>query len=80
MILTPEKLHTEIHKRVSDGVSYVDAIIEYAEKNDIEIELLAKIVKKTPNLKTKIKEEASELKMLKEEKKEENAITDEFFK
>ena len=43
------------------GCSYIDAIVHYAERNDIEIETLADIIRKNSNLKSKIQDEAEEL-------------------
>ena len=36
--LTPDKIHHEISKHISRGVSYIEALVDYAEKNEIEIE------------------------------------------
>lgn len=73
--LTPDKIHHEISKHISAGVPYIDALVHYSEKNGIEIETIAQIVKKSSILKEKIRTEAVTLKMV---KKEENAqdITD----
>ncbi len=73
--LTPDKIHHEISKHISAGVPYIDALVHYSEKNGIEIESIAQIVKKSSILKEKIRTEAVTLKMV---KKEENAqdITD----
>ena len=35
---TPEKVHHEISKMLSTGVSYIDALVEYAKLKNIEIE------------------------------------------
>ncbi len=73
--LTPDKIHHEISKHISAGVPYIDALVHYSEKNGIEIETIAQIVKKSSILKEKIRTEAVTLKMV---KKEEDAqdITD----
>ena len=34
---SPEKVHYEISKMLSNGVSYIDALVEYAKQNNIEI-------------------------------------------
>jgi len=68
---TPERVHHEISEMLSKGVTYIDALIEYAKKNDLEIEAVADIVKKSSILKEKVRNEASHMKMI---KREENGI------
>jgi hypothetical protein len=65
MINTPEKIHQDISAMISGGSSYIDSLVEYSKINEIEIETLAAIVKKSPVMKEKIKKEASELRLLK---------------
>ena len=72
--LTPDKIHHEISKHISKGVPYIDALCPFAEKNEIEIETIAQIVKKSSVLKEKIRTEAVDLKMVKKE--DEQDITD----
>ena len=47
-------------------ITYMDAIIDYCDKNDIDLTTVKSIVNKS--LKEKIKSEAVDLKMLKEKK------------
>jgi len=47
-------------------VTYMDAIIDYCDKNDIDLTTVKSIVNKS--LREKIKSEAVDLKMLKEKK------------
>ena len=47
-------------------ISYMDAIVDYCEKNDIDLSTVKSIINKS--LKEKIKVEATDLKMLKEKK------------
>jgi len=49
---------------LSNGVNYIDALVEYARKNDLEIEAVADIVKKSTILKEKIRGEAVKLKLV----------------
>lgn len=49
---------------LSNGVNYVDALLEYARKNDLEIEAVADIVKKSSILKEKVRSEAVKMKMV----------------
>lgn len=58
-----EVLH-EIEKLTRDGSDYLDAILHYCEKHDIEIESIARYIKKNVVLKAKIQEEAEELNYL----------------
>jgi len=65
--LTPDKIHHEISSKLSKGVPYIDALVDFAEKNNLEIETIAQIVKKSSILKEKIKTEAIGLRMVKQE-------------
>lgn len=73
LALTPEKIHHAISRHISQGVPYIDALIDYAEKNNIEIETVAQIVKKSSILREKIKTEAVDLRMV---RKDETDLTD----
>lgn len=65
--LTPEKIHHEISQQISRGVPYIDALVDFAEKNNIEIETVAQIVKKSSILREKVKSEAVKLRMVKKD-------------
>ena len=65
--LTPDKIHHEISSKLSKGVPYIDALIDFAEKNNLEIETIAQIVKKSSILKEKVRTEAIGLRMVKPE-------------
>jgi uncharacterized membrane-anchored protein YitT (DUF2179 family) len=62
---TPDSIHQEISHMLSNGVTYIDAIVEYAKKNDLEIETVAEIVKRSSVIKEKIREEALKMKLVK---------------
>lgn len=64
---TAEKIHFAIEKKLTKGSSYIDALVEYASENNIEIETVAAIVKKSSLIKEKIREEASKKRLLKED-------------
>jgi uncharacterized membrane-anchored protein YitT (DUF2179 family) len=64
---TAEKIHMEIASKLSNGATYIDALVEYAKENDLEIETVAEIVKKSSILKEKIREEAVAVRMVKKE-------------
>lgn len=65
---TPEKIHFEISKMLSAGVSYIDALVEYSKTKNIEIETVAEIVKKSAVMKEKIRAEAVVNKLVKKDK------------
>jgi hypothetical protein len=62
----PSKFAQEIEALVhaNDDMSYIDAIIHFCEKNNIDVESVPKLISKP--LKEKIKYEAMELNFLKE--------------
>jgi len=70
---TPEKIHHDISDMLSKGINYIDALVAYAEKNNLEIEMIADIVKKSSILKEKVRSDAIELRMV---KKDDKGITD----
>jgi hypothetical protein len=55
----------DIEKIVSGGVTYIDAIVHYAETHDLEVEYLAQLASKNPQLKSKIQREAENLNFIK---------------
>jgi hypothetical protein len=64
---TPERIHIEISDMLSKGVPYIDALIEYAKRNELEIEAVADIIKKSSILKEKVRSEARIMNMIKRE-------------
>ena len=64
-IITQELLLIAIEPKVEKGCSYLDAILDYAEKNGIELESIGEVVKRSQILKEKIKSEAILLAMVK---------------
>lgn len=59
-----EKFTENIEKYVNEtGMTYIDAIVEYCENNNIEVETVNKLISKP--LKEKIRYEATELNYLK---------------
>lgn len=63
--LTPEKIHLAIADAVANGVPYIDALIDYANVHNLEIESVADVIKKSSILKEKIRSEAVVLRMVK---------------
>jgi uncharacterized membrane-anchored protein YitT (DUF2179 family) len=64
---TPDLIHQEISHMLCNGVTYIDAIVEYAKKNDLEIETVADILKRSSVIKEKIRQEAVDMKMVKDD-------------
>lgn len=62
--LNSERIMREIQEYIDAGVPYIDAVIEYAEKNEVEIEVVGEIIRRSPVLKAKIHSEAEELNMM----------------
>ncbi len=65
---TPEKIHHAIAAKLAKGVSYIDALVEYAKEKNIEIETVAEIVKKSVIIKEKVRAEAVKMKLVKRDK------------
>lgn len=68
--VTVEKIHFAIADQLKAGVPYIDALCEYSAQNNIEIETLAAIVKKSEVIKTKLREEALSLRLIKKDEDE----------
>jgi len=67
---TAQEIHHHISSKLSRGASYIDALIEYANENNLEVESVAEIVKKSPIIKEKVRDEATKMRMVKREKNE----------
>ena len=62
--LSKEKFAVDIEEIVSNSnLNYIDAIVEYCEKNGVEIEVAVKLISKP--LKEKLRYDATELNYLK---------------
>jgi len=63
-----EKIITEITDLAKHPSStLMDAILHYSERNDIEIEVIANIVKSAPGIKSLLKDEAMKINMVEKE-------------
>lgn len=60
-----EAFFTFIDARIKQKISPIEAIIDYCERNDIDVQLAADVLKRNPKYKKMLHEEASSLKMLK---------------
>jgi len=50
---------------IEKNIEYIDAVVIWCEKNNLEIETAAYWIKKDPTMKSKIQAEAENLKILK---------------
>ena len=65
-INTPSQFAMEIEKIVKEkSIEYLDAVMYYVEKNGIEVETAASLIKSSLILKAKIATEAEDLRLLK---------------
>ena len=62
--LNSEKIMNDIREYIDNGVPYIDAIVDYSEREGVEIEVLGEIIRRSPVLKSRIYEEASKLNMV----------------
>jgi UDP-glucose 6-dehydrogenase len=62
---TAEKIHLSIEKKLATGSSYIDALVEYAKEQDLEVETVGEIVEKSTIIKEKIRAEAKTKRLLK---------------
>ena len=54
----------EISENIAKGVPYIDAVIVYADRDGLEVEVVGEIIRRSPVLKAKIYREAEELNMV----------------
>jgi hypothetical protein len=55
----------EVQRLVDEqGLTYIEAVIEYAKTIDVEVEAVAEAIKKIPFLQSKIQEEGEDLNLL----------------
>ena len=65
-IKTPSQFAIEIEMVVKEkNINYLDAVMHYVEKNNIEVETAASLIKSSQILKGKVAAEAEELRLLK---------------
>lgn len=62
--LKAEEIMREIAKYVNKDVTFIDALVHYADINDLEVELVGEIVRRSQVLKAKVREDAEELNLL----------------
>lgn len=59
--LSAEKIMKEIMSYVNKDVSVIDALTFYADKHDIEVELLGDLIRRSPTLKAFVRADAERL-------------------
>lgn len=65
-MLNYNNIHAEIENFVQmHDVDYIDAVLHFCERHDIEIETIGAIISKDPNFSSKIQTEAEELNFIK---------------
>lgn len=74
--MTAETVHFAIADKLKNGASYLEALCEYAADKNIEIETLAAVIKKSEVLKTKVRTEALDLRMIKRDPEDDRRICD----
>lgn len=67
--MTEKKTSVEFAQEIEDlvknsGTTYLDAIIEYCDKNKLELEIIAKLVRQNPTLKGKLESECVDLNLV----------------
>jgi len=65
-LISANQFATDIESMRCDGkLEYVDAIVTWCEKNGVEVEYAASIVKKDPVLRSKLQVEAEDMNIVK---------------
>jgi len=62
--LNSEFIMNDIASLITKGVPYIDAVVDYAERHNLDIEVIGEIIKRSPVLKAKIYREAEDLNMV----------------
>lgn len=65
--ITAETVHRVIEDKLKRGSSYIDAVVEFAQEQGLEMEQIASIIRRSEILKEKIREEATSLRLVKRE-------------
>lgn len=66
IIITQEYIIQSIQSKIDNNGTYIDSIIEFCQDNNLEIESVAEVVKKSQILKEKVKSEGVKLLMVSE--------------
>lgn len=68
-----QKIISAIESYVEGGADYVDAILTYCEKHDLEVEVIAQIVKKSSVFKQKLRDEVVSKNLVKDDDSDKTA-------
>jgi len=63
-LLSPEKIMSELSEYMQGDTSYIDALVAFAEDNNIEIQTIGEIVKKNVALKALVRNDAEKLRLV----------------
>ena len=64
MEITAENIMEEISSYINEEVTYIDALVFYAQKYDIEVELIGEIVKRSQVLKSRVRDDAEKFNLM----------------
>lgn len=64
--LTAEIILKEVEKYTNKDVSLIDALVYYADKHQLEIELIGEIIRRSVVFKAKVRDDAERLNLLEE--------------
>lgn len=64
MEITAENIMEEISSYINEEVTYIDALVFYAQKYDIEVELVGEIVKRSQVLKSRVRDDAEKFNLM----------------
>jgi len=64
--LSAEFILNEVEKYTNRDVSMIDALVYFAEKHNIEIELVGDIIRRSVVLKSKVRDDAEKLNFIRE--------------
>lgn len=62
--ITSERILKEISRYVNKDVTYIDAMLEFAKRHDLEVDVLGEIIRRSPIIKSKIQDDAERLNMM----------------
>lgn len=62
--ITAEMILKEVSKYVNKDVTYIDALVHFAETHGVEVEVIGEIIKRTPVLKAKVHDDAEKLNLV----------------
>lgn len=63
-VLTSEKIINEIEPMLKQGVDIIDAVMTYANRHNLEVELVGSVVKGSPLLVSKFRDAAEKLNLV----------------